>query len=233
MKETTFLKQTGTTENREKDYVFTILVTNKQTMNLVPLRPDQVSHFFDTNNNFRSVRAIAKGFERLKEPKDPLVKTWLRAAFVAKDTTNNADSMSQLQTAADMPATFTQEQSDTFYTDIKIGFNESDHLFGTTVANGLLNCLHPSFTPEPDDDPEIKVVDATGNNINDEERQTRPRPAAAATAQDGLLQRLLHMEEQLAVQTRLNIQHQVGSRGTKTSTSSVDSTNTSIQQQHW
>jgi hypothetical protein len=210
-KEVKLAKNAGTLANRTKDYIASILRTTKQMMNVVPLRPDQVPLFFDDNNNPKTVRELAKVFERFKEPTEALVKTWLRAALVAQGTTENADSVSQLQIEPDMPATFSLEQSETFYTDIKIGFHETDHLFGTTVANGLLNCLHNTFTPALEPETENIDEEATAGAEEtagaDDTRRTRPRPAAT-TANDALLQRILQMEEQLAVQQATIDTHQ-------------------------
>jgi hypothetical protein len=108
----------------------------------------------------------------------------LRAAFVAKDLDNNADSTSQLQIEPEFPATFTAEQLATFYTDLAIGFDEENHTFGTTIANGILNVLHPTFVPPP----EPEVIDV------DNDRNVRQR-AAPDTTNDALLQRILQLEE--------------------------------------
>jgi hypothetical protein len=115
----------------------------------------------------------------------------LRAVFVAKDLDNNADSTSQLQIDPELPATFTAEQSAMFYTDLTIGFDEENHTFGTTIANGILNVLHPTFTPPP----EPEVIDV------DNDRNVRQR-AAPDTTNDALLQRVLQLEENLADQRR-------------------------------
>jgi hypothetical protein len=194
----TFAKNAGTVANHNKDYISTVLLTQKQMMKVVPIRPDQVNYFFNNDNSPLCVQTVAKVFERLKETKHMLVKNWLQAALVAQGTTKNADSMSQLQIEPDMPNAFTPEQSETFYTAIRIGFNKTDHTFGTTVANGLLNYLHPCFIPEPETaDTDQEVIDVE----NTDDCQVRTR---TDTANDGLLQRLLHMEEQLAAQTQLN-----------------------------
>jgi hypothetical protein len=92
--------------------------------------------FFDPDRTPRSVRTIAKVFEGKKTVKDTLVRNWLRATFVAKDLDNNSDSTSQLQIEPELPEYFSVEQSSTFYTDLQIGFDDDDHTFGTTVANG-------------------------------------------------------------------------------------------------
>jgi hypothetical protein len=110
-----------------------------------------------------------------------LVKNWIRAALVAQGTTENADSMSQFQIEPDMPNIFTPEQFETFYTYIKIGFNEADHTFGTNVANGLLNCLHPSFIPELEMvDPYPDVIDV--DNKDDCQFRTRTDTSSNASS---------------------------------------------------
>jgi hypothetical protein len=84
-----------------------------------------------------------------------------------------------------------------FYTDLQIGFDNDDHTFGTTVAEGIRSCLHPSFIPEPVDEV-IDVDNATARNV-------RPRTTTAAptnTANDALLQRVLQLEENLKEQLR-------------------------------
>jgi hypothetical protein len=91
-------------------------------LSVVPLRPNQLDELFDPYGTLRSVRTVSKVFEGRKTAKDSLFHNWLRAAFVAQYLDNNADSTSQLQTEPDFPATFTAEQSATFYTDLAIGF---------------------------------------------------------------------------------------------------------------
>jgi hypothetical protein len=89
------------------------------------------------------------------------------------------------------------EQSSTFYTDLQIGFDDDNHTFGTTVANGIRNCLHPSFIPEPVEEV-IGVDNVTALNV-------RPRTTTAApanTANEALLQRVLQLEENLKEQIR-------------------------------
>jgi hypothetical protein len=93
----------------------------------------------------------------------------LEAVFVAKDLGNNADSRSQLQIEPKLPATFTAEQSATFYTDLAIGFDEENHTFGTTIANGILNVLYPTFVPPP----ELEVIDADKDRNVDNDRNVR------------------------------------------------------------
>jgi hypothetical protein len=129
-------------------------------------------------------QTVNKVFEGSKTAKDSLFWNWLRAAFVAKDLDNNADSTSQLQIEPEFPATFTAEQLATFYTDLAIGFDEENHTFGTTIANGILNVLHPTFVPPP----EPEVIDV------DNDRNVRQR-AAPDTTNDALLQRILQLEE--------------------------------------
>jgi hypothetical protein len=129
------------------------------------------------------------------EVKHTLVRNWLRAAFVAKDLDNNADSTSQLQINPELPEYFSVEQSSTFYTDLQIGFDDDNHTFGTTVANGIRNCLHPSSIPEPVEEV-IGVDNVTARNV-------RPRTTTAApanTANNALLQRVLQLEENLKEQ---------------------------------
>jgi hypothetical protein len=157
---------------------------------VVPIHPDQIVDFFDPDGTPRSVGTIAKVFEGKKEVKHTLVRNWLRAAFVAKDLYNNADSTSQLQIKPELPEYFSVEQSSMFYTDLQIGF-------GTTVANGIGNCLHPSFIPEPVEEV-IDVDNVTARNV-------RPRTTTAApanTANDALLQRVLQLKENLKEQIR-------------------------------
>jgi hypothetical protein len=88
----------NTIVNQDKDYVRTVLQTQKQMMRVVPIRPDQIVDFFDPDGTPRSVRTIAKVFEGKKEVKHTLVRNWLQAAFVAKDLDNNADSTSTNRT---------------------------------------------------------------------------------------------------------------------------------------
>jgi hypothetical protein len=179
-----FAKSANAVVTRDKDYISTVLQTQKQMIKVVPLRPDQIVDFFDPNGTPRSVRTIAEIFEGKKAVKDTLVRNWLRAAFVAKDLGNNADSTSQLQIEPDLPEYFSLEQSSTFYTDLQIGFDNSDHTFGTTVANGIRNCLHPAFIPEPIEEV-IDVDNVTARNV-------RPRTTTAApanTTNNALLQR--------------------------------------------
>jgi hypothetical protein len=132
---------------------------------------------------------VSKVFEGRKTAKDSLFQNWLRAAFVAKDLDNNADSTSQLQIEPELPATFTAEQLATFYTDLAIGFDEENHTFGTTIANGIFNVLHPNFVPPP----EQEVID-DGRNVR--------HRASPDTTNDALLQRILQLKENLADQRR-------------------------------
>jgi hypothetical protein len=194
-----FAKNVNSVANRGKDYILTVLQTQNQMINVVPIRPDHIEHFFELDGTPRGVRAIAKVFEGKKTTKDALVRNWLRAAFVAKDLDNNADSTSQLQIEPELPNGFSLEQSATVYTDLQIGFDEDDHTFGTTIANSIRNCLHPSFTPEPAEDREVIDVD---NAPNRNVRQRTATPAQANTANDALLQRILQLEETLKEQLR-------------------------------
>jgi hypothetical protein len=107
---------------------------------VIPVRADQLRGFFKIDGTPRSVRTINGIFEGKKTAKDT------RAALVAKDLdNNNTYSTSQLQIEPDLPATFSAEQSTTFYTDLKIGFDGDDHAFGTKVANGILNIDNERF----------------------------------------------------------------------------------------
>jgi hypothetical protein len=99
--------------------------------------------------------------------------------------------MSQLQIESEFPATFTAEQLATFYTDLAIGFDKENDTFGVAIADGILNVLHPSFVPPP----EQEVIDV------DNDRNVRQR-AAPDTTNDALLQRILQLEENLADQRR-------------------------------
>jgi hypothetical protein len=192
-----FAKSANAVVNRDKDYIRTVLQTQKQMIKVVPIRPDQIVDFFDPDGTPRSARTIAKVFEGKKEVKHTLVRNWLQAAFVAKDLGNNADSTSQLQIEPELPEYFSVEQSSTFYTDLQIGFDDDDHTFGTTVAKGIRNCLYPSFIREPVEE----VIDAANVTV----RNVRPRTTTAApanTANDALLQRVLQLEENLKEQIR-------------------------------
>jgi hypothetical protein len=95
------------------------------------------------------------------------------------------------------------EQSSRFYTDLQDGFDDDDHTFGTTIANGIRNCLHPTFVPEPVD----KVIDVDDVNTRNVHTRTTA-PAPANTANDALLQRVLQLEENLKEQTRKTNQAQ-------------------------
>jgi hypothetical protein len=102
------------------------------------------------------------------------------------------------------PATFTAEQLATFYTNLAIGFDEENHTFGTTIANGILNVLHRAFVPPP----EPEVIDV------DNDRNVRQQ-AAPDTTNDALLQRILQLKENLTDQRRreeqLRATHQAAS----------------------
>jgi hypothetical protein len=126
-------------------------------LSVIPLRPNHLDKLFDPDGTLRSVQTVSKVFEERKTAKDSLFRNWLWAAFVAQNLDNNADSTSQLQIEPDFPATFTAEQSAKFYTDLAIGFDEENHTFGTAIADGILNVLHPSFVPPPE--PEVIDVD--------------------------------------------------------------------------
>jgi hypothetical protein len=186
-----FLKNSNSIANRDKDYISTVLQTKKHMLSVVLLCPDQMDKLFDPDGTLRSVRTVSKVFEGRKTAKDSLFRNWLRAAFVAQDLDNNADSTSQLQIEPEFPSTFTAEQSATFYTGLAIGFDEENHTFGTAIADGILNVLHPSFFPPP----EPEVIDV------DNHRNVRQR-AAPDTTNDALLQRILQLEENLADQRR-------------------------------
>jgi hypothetical protein len=186
-----FSKNANLIANRDKNYISTVLQTQKHMLSAAPLRPDQLEELFNPNGTLRSVRTVSKVFEGSKTAKDSLFRNWLRAAFVAQDLYNNADSTSQLQIGPDFSATFTAEQSATFYTNLAIGFDEENHTFGTTIADGILNVLYPSFVPPP----EPEVIDV------DNDRNVRQQ-AAPDTTNDALLQRILQLEENLADQRR-------------------------------
>jgi hypothetical protein len=160
-------------------------------LSVVPLHPDQLDELFDPDGTLRSVRTVSKVFEGRKTAKDSLFRKWLRAAFVAQDLDNNADSTSQLQIEPDFPATFTAEQSATFYTHLAIGFDEENHTFGTAISDGILNVLHPSFVPPPE--PEVIDVDNDGN--------IRQQPAPDTT-NDALLQQNLAEQRRRVEQLR-------------------------------
>jgi hypothetical protein len=184
-----FSKNANLIVNQDKDYILTILQTQKHMLSVVPLRPDQLEELFGPDGTLRSVGTVSKAFEGWKTAKDSLFQNWLQAAFVAKDLNNNADSTSQLQIEPELPATFTAEQLATFYTDLAIGFDEENHTFGTTIANEILNVLHPTFVPPP----ELEVIDV------DNDRNVRQR-AAPDTTNDALLQLILQLKENLADQ---------------------------------
>jgi hypothetical protein len=145
-----YSKNANSIANRDKDYILTVLQTQKHMLSVVPLRPDQLDELFDPDGTLRSVQTVSKVFEGRKTAKDSLFRNWLQAAFVAQELDNNADSTSQLQIEPDFPATFRAEQSATFYTDLAIGFDKENHTFGTAIAGGILNVLHPSFVPPPE-----------------------------------------------------------------------------------
>ena len=146
---TIFSKNANSVANQDKDYIWTVLQMQKNMIKVVPVRAEQLQDFFEIDGTPRSVRTINKVFKGKETAKDTLVRSWLQADLVAKDLDNNADSTSQLQIKPDLPVTFSAEQSSTFYTDLKIGFDYDNHAFGTKVANGILNSLHSSFVPEP------------------------------------------------------------------------------------
>ena len=209
-----FSKTTSARVNRNKDYINTVNLTRRHMLKVIPIKPEYLPEFFNNDGSTRSVRELITVFDRKRAADHVLFRNWLRAAFVAMDLTitNNADSTSQLQIEPQLPATFTLEQSSTFYTDLKIGFDEDDHTFGTVIANGIRNCLHPDFVPDapaPQEDQEVIDVD---------NRNVRPRtttPAPANTANDRLLQRILQLEERLAASNRHQAQaHQQNSATT-------------------
>jgi hypothetical protein len=104
------LKNANSIANRDKDYISTVLQTQKHMLSVVPLRPDQLDKLFTSDGALRSVRTVSKLFEGRKTAKDSLFRNWLRAAFFARDLDNNADSTSQLKIEPDFPATFTADQ---------------------------------------------------------------------------------------------------------------------------
>jgi hypothetical protein len=92
-----FSKNANSIANRDKDYISTVLQTQKNMSSVVPLRPDQLDDLFNPDGALRSVRTVSQLFEGRKTAKDSLFRNWLQAAFVAQDLDNNADSTSQLQ----------------------------------------------------------------------------------------------------------------------------------------
>jgi hypothetical protein len=130
-----FSKNANSIVNRDKDYISTVLQTQKHMLSVVPFCPDQLEELFDPDGNLSSVQTVSKVFEGGKTAKYSLFQNWLRAAFVAKDLDNNTDSTSQLQIEPEFPVTFTAEQLKIFNTDLAIGFNEENHTFGTVIAN--------------------------------------------------------------------------------------------------
>jgi hypothetical protein len=162
-----FSKNVNSIANWDKDYISTVLQTQRHMLSVVPPRPDQLDELLDPDGTLRSVRTVSKVFEGRNTAKDSLFRNWLRAAFVAQDHDNNADSTSQLQIEPEFPAKLTVEQSATFYTDLANGFDEENHTFGTAIMDGILNVLHPSFVPPSE--PEVINVE------ND--RNVRQRPA--------------------------------------------------------
>ena len=89
-----FSKNANSVTNREKDYIRTVLQTQKQMIKVVPIRPDQLQDLVEIDGAPRSVRTIGKVFEGKKTDKDMLLRNCLRAALVATDLDNNADSTS-------------------------------------------------------------------------------------------------------------------------------------------
>ena len=61
-----FAKNANAVANRDKDYILTVLQTQKQMIKVVPIRPDHLEDFFEPDGTPRSVRTIAKVFEGKK-----------------------------------------------------------------------------------------------------------------------------------------------------------------------
>jgi hypothetical protein len=66
-----FARSANIVVNQDKDYISTMIQTQKQMIKVVPIRPDQIVHFFDPKGTPRSVRTIEKVFEGKKEVKTP------------------------------------------------------------------------------------------------------------------------------------------------------------------
>jgi hypothetical protein len=67
-----FKKNANSIANRDKDYISTVLQTQKHMLSIVPLRPDQLDELFDPDGTLRSVRTVSKVFEGRKTAKDSL-----------------------------------------------------------------------------------------------------------------------------------------------------------------
>jgi hypothetical protein len=72
-----FSKNANSIANRDKDYILTVLQTQKHMLSVVLLRPDQLEELFDPNGTLRSVRTVCKVFEGRKTAKDSLFRNWL------------------------------------------------------------------------------------------------------------------------------------------------------------
>jgi hypothetical protein len=72
-----FSKNANLIVNRDKDYISTVLQTQKHMLSVVPLRPDQLEDLFDPDGTLRSVRTVSKVFEGRKTAKDSLFQNWL------------------------------------------------------------------------------------------------------------------------------------------------------------
>jgi hypothetical protein len=69
-----FSKNANSITNRDKDYISTVLQTQKHMLSVVPLRPDQLDELFDPDGTLRSVRTVSKVFEGRKTAKDSLFR---------------------------------------------------------------------------------------------------------------------------------------------------------------
>jgi hypothetical protein len=55
-----FSKNANSIANRDKDYISTVLQTQKHILSVVPLRPDQLDELFDPDGTLRSVQQSVK-----------------------------------------------------------------------------------------------------------------------------------------------------------------------------
>jgi hypothetical protein len=67
-----FSQNANSIVNRDKDYILTVLQTQKHMLSVVPLRLDQLEELFDPDGTLRSVRTVNKVFEGRKTAKDSL-----------------------------------------------------------------------------------------------------------------------------------------------------------------
>jgi hypothetical protein len=63
-----FSKNANSIVNRDKDYISTVLQTQKHMLSVVLLHPDQLEELFDPDGTLRSVRKVSKVFEE-RQPK--------------------------------------------------------------------------------------------------------------------------------------------------------------------